>query len=111
MIIIITTIYGAIRGRTQRGLRVQTPRNEFVTVKKPNILLYAHIILLLLGVCGSLIVTFAAIKLPRPGQKFGSRFLLHAHRHRNQRWYLYRSQGQTRREGWWWGADNTAALK
>src|SRR6218665_1050100 len=35
--------------------------------------------------CGSLVLMFAAIRLqgprfkPRPGQKFGSRFLLHAH--------------------------------
>src|SRR6218665_2886245 len=52
---------------------------------------------------------------PQPGQKFGSRFLPHAHpkpSHRKQKMVgcLCRSQVRIRIKGWWWhcwGEDNT----
>src|SRR6218665_3764781 len=60
-----------------------------------------------------LMVTFAVIKLsgprfkPRQGRHSDRDFcFMHTPkpRHRNQKWYLCRSQAWTRREGWWWGA-------
>ena len=76
-----------------------------------------------LGVCGSLVVTYAAVRLLGPGSNPDQgRHLdwdfcfMHTPKphHRNQKWYPCRFQARTWRECWWWAVcsvDNTTVKR